>query len=332
MFALTFEMCHSAAIYIEESAAMNIEATAKSSSDESTYSSNSFIETVPGSFFQCSESMRLTEEDTKSMSRVSTSEPGLLLKDEDRESKEGEEDCMSQPLPLPPMRVDSITESLDGVSFEKDRSCMKSLYEELEEERKAAGVAASEAMAMITRLQEEKAAVEMEAVQYIQMMELRAEHDMESLERANSLLSEKDKELEYFRNNFRDGSRLELENDAASRFENSPGTSTSSEFARFSKANNSVSNFGDEKLYISHGLEKLVKNLYKDYCSEIVENSPNGLDSCEMKDGVEPMEDTSTNFNQNGITAQCYESSDASAENYFHSEKTDSMNNSAAFF
>ncbi|KAL2462969.1 putative myosin-binding protein 5 [Forsythia ovata] len=57
------------------------------------------------------------------------------------------------------------------------------LYMELDEERSASAVAANNAMAMITRLQAEKAAVQMEALQYQRMMEEQAEYDQEALQR-----------------------------------------------------------------------------------------------------------------------------------------------------
>jgi len=48
---------------------------------------------------------------------------------------------------------------------------------ELEEERSAAAIAANQMMAMINRLQEEKAAIQMEALQYQRMMEEQSEYD-----------------------------------------------------------------------------------------------------------------------------------------------------------
>ncbi|KAG9155658.1 hypothetical protein Leryth_003949 [Lithospermum erythrorhizon] len=97
--------------------------------------------------------------------------------------------------------------------IEFDNKCIYDLYKELEEERSAAGVAANQAMAMITRLQEEKAALHMEALQYLRMMDEQAEYDMEALQRANDLLAEKEKELqdleyelELYRNNTNEGS------------------------------------------------------------------------------------------------------------------------------
>ncbi|KAJ9188025.1 hypothetical protein P3X46_003426 [Hevea brasiliensis] len=95
--------------------------------------------------------------------------------------------------------------------IEYDRRCINALYKELDEERSAAAIAANQAMAMITRLQEEKAALHMEALQYLRMMEEQAEHDVEALEKANDLLAEKEKDiqdleadLEFFRLNFPD--------------------------------------------------------------------------------------------------------------------------------
>ncbi|GER32923.1 hypothetical protein STAS_09024 [Striga asiatica] len=76
---------------------------------------------------------------------------------------------------------------------EHDRRIICGLYRELEEERSASAVAASQAMAMITRLQEEKAALHMEALQYLRMMEEQAEYDGEALQKANDLLAEKEK-------------------------------------------------------------------------------------------------------------------------------------------
>ncbi|KAG8096014.1 hypothetical protein GUJ93_ZPchr0013g36783 [Zizania palustris] len=72
---------------------------------------------------------------------------------------------------------------------------MSILYKELEAERSASAVAASEAMAMINRLQEEKASMHMEALQYLRMMEEQADHDQEAIERLNDLLTEREKEM-----------------------------------------------------------------------------------------------------------------------------------------
>ncbi|KAJ8559888.1 hypothetical protein K7X08_003946 [Anisodus acutangulus] len=66
---------------------------------------------------------------------------------------------------------------------------------ELDEERSASAIAANNAMAMITRLQAEKAAVEMEAFQYQRMMEEQAEYDQEALQFMNDELLKKEDEM-----------------------------------------------------------------------------------------------------------------------------------------
>ncbi|KAJ8573018.1 hypothetical protein K7X08_009529 [Anisodus acutangulus] len=98
----------------------------------------------------------------------------------------------------------SSVSEIDGESMsdhlkrqvEYDRKLMAALYKELEEERNASSVAANQAMAMITRLQEEKAALHMEALQCLRMMEEQAEYDNEALEKANDLLAQKEKEIQ----------------------------------------------------------------------------------------------------------------------------------------
>lgn len=124
----------------------------------------------------------------------------------------------------------SIVSEIDGESLverfkrqiEHDRKSMSALYKELEEERNASAVSANQAMAMITRLQEEKAALNMEASQYLRMMEEQAEYDMEALQKSNDILAEKEKEiqdleaeLEFFRKKFPHESLLENSVDPA---------------------------------------------------------------------------------------------------------------------
>ncbi|KAK8703168.1 hypothetical protein V6N13_021495 [Hibiscus sabdariffa] len=76
-----------------------------------------------------------------------------------------------------------------------DRKSLMALYMELDEERNASAVAAYNAMAMITRLQAEKAAVQMEALQYQRMMEEQAEYDQETLEEMTNLVAKREEEL-----------------------------------------------------------------------------------------------------------------------------------------
>ncbi|XP_045823872.1 probable myosin-binding protein 5 [Trifolium pratense] len=90
-----------------------------------------------------------------------------------------------------------------------DRKSLMALYMELDEERSASAVAANNAMAMITRLQAEKAAVQMEALQYQRMMEEQAEYDEEALQATNEILVKREEEirnledeLEFYRNKY----------------------------------------------------------------------------------------------------------------------------------
>ncbi|GAV63420.1 Zein-binding domain-containing protein [Cephalotus follicularis] len=110
--------------------------------------------------------------------------------------------------------VCSDTEPCDGVltveklksALRAERKALNDLYVELEEERSASAVSANQTMAMINRLQEEKAAVQMEALQYQRMMEEQSEYDQEALHLLNELIvkrerekAELEKELEIYR-------------------------------------------------------------------------------------------------------------------------------------
>ncbi|XP_016497838.1 putative myosin-binding protein 5 [Nicotiana tabacum] len=76
-----------------------------------------------------------------------------------------------------------------------DHKSLMALYMELDEERSAAAVAANNAMAMITRLQAEKAAVQMEALQYQRMMEEQAEYDQEAMQVMKDMLLKREEEI-----------------------------------------------------------------------------------------------------------------------------------------
>ncbi|KAF7119371.1 hypothetical protein RHSIM_Rhsim13G0032000 [Rhododendron simsii] len=172
-------------------------------------------------------------------------------------------------------KIDSGYESFDGISVgeiegessfdrlkrqvEYDRSCLSSLCKELEEERNASEVAAHQAMAMITRLQEEKASLHMEALQYLRMMEEQAEYDMEALEKANDLLAEKEKEvqdleaeLEFYRANYPDETKVE----------SLPLETSNSKLDKDKNIKSLLLGFEGEKLYISQCLKELERKLY----------------------------------------------------------------------
>lgn len=118
----------------------------------------------------------------------------------------------------------SVVSEIEGESVvdrlkrqvEHDKKLLSSLYKELEEERNASAIASDQAMAMMTRLQEEKAALHMEALQSLRMMEEQAEYDNEALHKIDDLLAEKEKELqdleaelEFYRNKYPNESMLE---------------------------------------------------------------------------------------------------------------------------
>ncbi|KAK8940951.1 hypothetical protein KSP39_PZI010086 [Platanthera zijinensis] len=80
--------------------------------------------------------------------------------------------------------------------IEMDRKSLSILYKELEEERNASAIAANQAMAMITKLQEEKAAMQLEVMQYCRLMEEQTDHDQEAIRNLNEQLTERDKEIQ----------------------------------------------------------------------------------------------------------------------------------------
>ncbi|KAL0865736.1 hypothetical protein Bca101_044854 [Brassica carinata] len=76
-----------------------------------------------------------------------------------------------------------------------DKKSLIDLYMELDEERSASTIAANNAMAMITRLQADKAAVQMEALQCQRMMDEQAEYDQEALQSMSSELAKREEEM-----------------------------------------------------------------------------------------------------------------------------------------
>ncbi|XP_049406634.1 probable myosin-binding protein 4 [Solanum stenotomum] len=227
-------------------------------------------------------------------------------------------------------RDDSGNESADGFSvsdiedesivdrlkrqIEHDQRYINSLYKELEEERSASAIATNQAMAMITRLQEEKASLHMEALQYLRMMEEQAEYDMEALERANDQLADRERELQdleeellEYKNNIPDelsAEDLQKENKnlkeenvkngnhSLEHVENKLSGSSDSKTIRVSKicdkprqSNDSICNFEDEKLCISKHLENLEKKLFQISGRKASDNVPcNGYSERVKKD------------------------------------------------
>ncbi|CAJ2667031.1 unnamed protein product [Trifolium pratense] len=79
-------------------------------------------------------------------------------------------------------------------ALKNEQRALSVIYQELEEERSASAIATNQTMAMITRLQEEKAAMQMEALQYQRMMEEQAEYDQEALQLLNDLMTKRERE------------------------------------------------------------------------------------------------------------------------------------------
>ncbi|XP_043694790.1 uncharacterized protein LOC122645544 isoform X2 [Telopea speciosissima] len=81
------------------------------------------------------------------------------------------------------------------VTLQTQQQLMQKVYKELEEEREASATAASEALSMILRLQEEKAAEKMEASQYKRMVEEKMYYAEECLSVFEDLMYSKEMEI-----------------------------------------------------------------------------------------------------------------------------------------
>ncbi|KAK8518553.1 hypothetical protein V6N12_017699 [Hibiscus sabdariffa] len=79
-------------------------------------------------------------------------------------------------------------------ALDEEHASRTALYFELEKERTAAYTAADEAMAMILRLQEEKAAIEMEAKQYLRIIEEKTAFDAEEMNILKEILLRRERE------------------------------------------------------------------------------------------------------------------------------------------
>ncbi|KAM0930006.1 hypothetical protein ACQ4PT_001236 [Festuca glaucescens] len=155
----------------------------------------------------------------------------------------------------------SIVSEMEGESpidrlrrqIDLDRKSIHLLCRELEEERNAAAIAASQALAMITRLQDEKAAMQMEASHYQRMMEEQAEYDNEALAEANELLAQREQQVEEL--------EAELEN-YRTQFGGGGPTEKQDNQLPFEGQNTSTTLLEDERAYISECLRKLEKKLH----------------------------------------------------------------------
>ncbi len=90
-------------------------------------------------------------------------------------------------------------EELEEPLSQTEREALAAMYLELQKERNASTTAANKAMGMIARLQEEKAAVLMEARQFQQVVEQKLMHDQEAIEGLREVIArieEEKRELE----------------------------------------------------------------------------------------------------------------------------------------
>lgn len=118
-------------------------------------------------------------------------------------------------------------------ALEEERATCSALYLELEIERSAAATAADEAMAMILRLQEEKASIEMEARQYQRMIEEKSAYIAEESNILKEILLRRErekhfleKEVEAFRQMFFANEQLDADmEDTASTLEHKASSS-----------------------------------------------------------------------------------------------------------
>ncbi|XP_042062130.1 myosin-binding protein 1-like [Salvia splendens] len=198
---------------------------------------------------------------------------------------------------------------------EHDKKILATLYKELEEERNASAIAANQAMAMITRLQEEKAAFHMEALQCVRVLEEQAEYDGEALQKANELLAENEKqiqrlqfELESYRYPFGDvhssnnfvNDRPEYESDKLKE--------------RTLEADNrdtnalqiSLRQFEDEKQYILERLKTVEEKLFMITKHEVYSDTiVRGFSKEEpLEDNTSDQPESVASFQDNGVTEQ----------------------------
>lgn len=135
--------------------------------------------------------------------------------------------------------------------IEADRNYMSILYKELEEERNASAIAANQAMAMINRLQQEKAAMQMDALQYLRMMEEQSEYDQEAIQRLNELLTDREKEIQDLEAALENCKRGYVD------YEEMESTGT----PRVSRSNSGILDIEDERVYITACLKRLERML-----------------------------------------------------------------------
>ncbi|ONK65411.1 uncharacterized protein A4U43_C07F36820 [Asparagus officinalis] len=140
------------------------------------------------------------------------------------------------------LTVDNLKDALKA-----ERKTLRALYAELEEERSASAISADETMAMITRLQEEKAAMKVEVLHCQRMMDEQSEFDQEALQLLNELMMKKEKENQELEKELEFYKKKVLENDSTK---------------HLSTLDESVDDLEEERLSILEQLKVLEKELF----------------------------------------------------------------------
>ncbi|OQU87640.1 hypothetical protein SORBI_3003G313400 [Sorghum bicolor] len=215
----------------------------------------------------------------------------------------------------------SIVSEMEGEStidrlrrqIDLDRKSIHLLCRELEEERNASAIAASQALAMITKLQDEKAAMQMEASHYQRMMEEQAEYDSEALAKTNELLAEREQqieeleiELENYRRQYGGGAIEERGNQAAFKQENRDTAMLDVGDLEdpLKQGINSLVSLEEERAYIASGLRKLEQKLqfYSNNSVSVDLPSPDVKD--DLSDKVYVIEDFSLDRQESSIESK----------------------------
>lgn len=219
----------------------------------------------------------------------------------------------------------SIISEIEGEStidrlrrqIDLDRKSIHLLCRELEEERNASAIAASQALAMITKLQDEKAAVQMEASHYQRMMEEQAEYDSEALAKTNELLAEREQqieelevELENYRRQY-GGEAIEKQGNRTAFVEHENRDTAMPDVGGLEdpmistqRGTNSLVSLEEERGYIASGLRKLEQKLqfYSNNSVSVDLPSPDVKD--DLSDKVYVIEDFSLHHEESSIESK----------------------------
>ncbi|MCD7472087.1 hypothetical protein HAX54_013022 [Datura stramonium] len=156
-------------------------------------------------------------------------------------------------------------------ALKAERKALHALYTELEEERSASAVAANQTMAMINKLQEEKSAMQMEALQYQRMMEEQSEYDQEALQLLNELMVKREKEKQELEKELEVYRKRLLEYEAKEKTPRMLKRSKDGSVARSGFSSASYSN-GEDSEELSIDLNKEAKEDDSFYCHQECED------------------------------------------------------------